>query len=63
MLHEIDGKQPGDPEKGVSLILDFVGGEGLAAGHEMPLRLPLGTDAYHGITNKCEGTLDFLREK
>ncbi|KAK0763287.1 hypothetical protein N5P37_004274 [Trichoderma harzianum] len=62
MLAALGGKEPGDPEKGVSLILDFVRGEGSAAGREMPFRLPLGTDAYQGITGKCEETLSSLKE-
>ncbi|UKZ76920.1 putative secondary metabolism biosynthetic enzyme [Trichoderma virens FT-333] len=62
MLNELDGKQPGDPEKGVALILDFVRGEGSAAGREMPFRMPLGTDAYHGISKKCEDTLTLLKD-
>lgn len=56
ILDELDGKQPGDPEKGVSVILDVV------RGAEMPFRLPLGTDAYQGITKKCEETLALLKQ-
>ena len=57
---EQDMAQPGDVRKGVDIILDLVRGEGVAAGKDVPLRLPIGTDCYHGIKKKCEETLDLL---
>lgn len=61
LLSQFDGKQPGDPEKGVSIILDFVRGEGIAAGRDTPFRLPLGTDAYQAVHTKCEETLELIK--
>ncbi|RFU81913.1 putative oxidoreductase [Trichoderma arundinaceum] len=62
MLAGFSGKQPGDPEKGVSVILDFIRGEGSAAGRDFPFRLPLGADAYHALAGKCEETLMLLKQ-
>jgi len=43
---EAAGKQPGDPAKAASAIVDVAGG------HEVPLRLPLGGDAVDTIRAK-----------
>ncbi|KAK7041596.1 hypothetical protein VNI00_009183 [Paramarasmius palmivorus] len=51
---QVEGKQRGDPEKAVELIVDVVRGEGCAAGRPWPLYLPLGVDAILGIRQKCE---------
>ncbi|PPQ78486.1 hypothetical protein CVT25_011827 [Psilocybe cyanescens] len=45
-LHAYNGKQPGDPLKGVNVLLDLVRGEGQAAGKPFPRGLSLGTDSY-----------------
>lgn len=52
-----DGNQPGDPKKGVELMIDVVKGEGAAKGKEMPLRLPMGSDALEVVRKKCLETL------
>ncbi|CAL8574729.1 hypothetical protein XPA_000682 [Xanthoria parietina] len=52
-----DGNQPGDPKKGVELMIDVVKGEGLAKGKEMPPRLPMGSDALEVVRKKCWETL------
>lgn len=57
-----DQNQPGDPVKLVGIILDLVRGEGVAAGREVPFRLPLGTDCYADLKAKCEETLRLLEE-
>ncbi|GIJ91260.1 hypothetical protein Asppvi_010225 [Aspergillus pseudoviridinutans] len=62
MLAMEDRAQPGDVEKGVSIILDLVRAEGVAAGKKIPFRLPLGTDCYETIKEKCEETLRLLDE-
>lgn len=62
MLAKEDCTQPGDVEKGVSIILDLVRAEGVAAGKKIPFRLPLGTDCYESIKEKCEETLRLLDE-
>ncbi|KAH6880689.1 hypothetical protein B0T10DRAFT_519016 [Thelonectria olida] len=62
MLATEDRTQPGDVDKGVSIIIDLVRGEGVADGKKIPFRLPLGTDCYESIKEKCEGTLRVLDE-
>jgi hypothetical protein len=57
-----NGKQPGDPEKAVEIIIDMVKQEGVAAWREVPLRLALGPDAVAGIRKKCEDTLEMLKK-
>jgi hypothetical protein len=62
MLAMEDRAQPGDVQKGVSIILDLVRAEGVAAGKKIPFRLPLGADCYETIKEKCEETLRLLDE-
>jgi hypothetical protein len=62
MLATEDRAQPGDVQKGVSIILDLVRAEGVAAGKKIPFRLPLGADCYETIKEKCEETLRLLDE-
>jgi len=57
-----DMTQPGDVEKAVRIILDLVKGQGVAVGKEVPFRLPLGTDCYETIRDKCRETLELLDE-
>lgn len=45
-LNAYNGKQPGDPKKGVRVIIDVVRGEGSAKGREYPEGLRLGSDCY-----------------
>jgi len=63
-LEGANGKQPGDPVRGVEIILDVVKREGVAAGQgkEYPARLPLGTDALECLRKKCRDTLKLLDE-
>ncbi|KAL1615428.1 hypothetical protein SLS56_011818 [Neofusicoccum ribis] len=56
------GKQTGDPEKGASCIVDVVKGEGLAEGKEPPATLVLGSDCVAVVRQKCEETLNSLKE-
>lgn len=64
ILKGANGKQPGDPIRGVKIILDVVKGEGVATGKGKgyPARLPLGTDALDCIRKKCQDTLKLLDE-
>ena len=62
MLEEEDMSQPGDPEKGVRVMIDLVRMEGCALDRKPPFRLPLGTDCYESIRDKCEATLALLKE-
>ncbi|KAH8889612.1 NAD(P)-binding protein [Thozetella sp. PMI_491] len=62
ILEREDLAQPGDPEKGITVIIDVVRGEGCAVGREIPFRLPLGADCYEAIKEKCQDTLKLLEE-
>ncbi len=48
MIHDYDGKQPGDPQKAVELILEAMNAE------SPPLRLPLGQLALERVKRKME---------
>ncbi|KAI1763343.1 NAD(P)-binding protein [Hypoxylon sp. FL1150] len=61
-LAKEDRTQPGDARKAVKIIVDLVRKEGCAAGKEVPLRFPLGTDCFDTIKEKCEDTLNLLQE-
>lgn len=56
-----NGKQPGNPLKGVKVIVDVVRAEGQAAGKEFPRQVVLGTDCYNeakGQTDKIVARLE-----
>ena len=55
-----NGSQPGDPRKLADRIIDVVKLEGMAAGREMPLRLPIGLDSAATIGKNCEATIKLL---
>ena len=59
---ELNGKQLGDPRKGVNVIKDIVKGENKATGRKWPSTLPLGSDAVDAIRKKCESTLREIDE-
>ncbi|KAJ3284265.1 hypothetical protein HK104_010024 [Borealophlyctis nickersoniae] len=61
-LNEYNGKQPGDPVKGAKVIVDVLTKSGAAAGREIPVRLPLGSDALVHIKKKCDDTVALLEE-
>lgn len=56
------GNEPGDSTKGVARMIDLVKGTGIAAGKTIPLRMPLGTDGWTRIKEKCEETLKICEE-
>ncbi|ESK86949.1 short-chain dehydrogenase reductase sdr [Moniliophthora roreri MCA 2997] len=58
----LEGKQRGDPDKMMRLLVDVVRGEGQAAGREFPLYLPLGQDVEDAITRKSERMLDVVNK-
>ncbi|KAI1436711.1 hypothetical protein GGR50DRAFT_649197 [Xylaria sp. CBS 124048] len=58
----IVGNEPGDAEKGVAIMIDLVRGTGVAAGREIPLRVPLGTDGWGRIRAKCEEMMKICDE-
>ncbi|KAJ6555944.1 hypothetical protein B0H19DRAFT_1151607 [Mycena capillaripes] len=57
-----DGKQPGDPVKGVEMVIDIVRGEGLAAGKAFPTSVALGRDCYKVVKAEAEAVLARLEE-
>ncbi|KAG6815785.1 hypothetical protein H0H87_011378 [Tephrocybe sp. NHM501043] len=61
-LEAYNGKQPGDPVKGVEILVDVVRGEGVAAGREFPTVLSLGSDCYEVTKTASEKTLARLEE-
>ncbi|KAH9483332.1 Oxidoreductase BOA17 [Psilocybe cubensis] len=61
-LQAYNGKQPGDPIKGVNILLDLVRGEGQAAGKQFPRGLSLGTDAYNVAKTASLSALERLEE-
>jgi len=56
----ISGKQPGDPDKAMNIVVDVVKGEGCAGGREWPLYLVLGKDVEADIRHKCAKVLKHL---
>ncbi|PCH08127.1 Short-chain dehydrogenase/reductase SDR [Penicillium occitanis (nom. inval.)] len=61
-LSQVYGNEPGDSVKGVARMIDVLTGTGMAAGKELPPRLPLGTDSLQAIRAKCEVTLKICDE-
>ncbi|WP_159599023.1 SDR family NAD(P)-dependent oxidoreductase [Agromyces humi] len=45
MREQGDGRQPGDPTRGARVLVDLAHGDLVRAGADLPLRLPLGSDA------------------
>ncbi|TFK72652.1 NAD(P)-binding protein [Pluteus cervinus] len=61
-LQDADGKQLGDPVKGVKAILDVVRGEVVAKGHQFPEVLALGSDSFSGTMEEAETSQKRLNE-
>jgi hypothetical protein len=61
-FRDANGKQRGDPKKGVARIIDVVKGENAAKGKAWPKELALGPDAVAAIRKKCQDTLKKLEE-
>ncbi|EKM54430.1 uncharacterized protein PHACADRAFT_210230 [Phanerochaete carnosa HHB-10118-sp] len=57
-----NGKQPGDPKKGVEVMLDVVRGEGIAAGKRVPFAVGLGSDYYNIVTDILDAKKRELEE-
>lgn len=53
---------PGDPKRGVEVILDLIRGEGGAQGREVPKTIPLGTDCFEAVERVSTGALATLKE-
>ncbi|GJJ15055.1 hypothetical protein Clacol_009330 [Clathrus columnatus] len=61
-LEAYNGKQPGDPKKLASVVLDVVRKEGVAEGRDIPVSLPLGSDCFEGVRSTLEKTTKVLNE-
>ncbi|KAI1400648.1 hypothetical protein F4819DRAFT_487339 [Hypoxylon fuscum] len=57
IIDYLDMKQPGDPKKGVKVMVDVIKGEGVSKERPAPERLPLGTDMVEYIRGKCKDSL------
>lgn len=58
----INGNQPGDPVKGVKVVVDLVHGTGVAEGKPFPVALSLGSDSYETAKGESEKHLQRLEE-
>jgi len=56
----MDGRQPGGTAKLSKIVVNLVGGEGVAKRREVPLGAPLGGDAYETVIRRCEGMIGAL---
>ncbi|KAK7051619.1 hypothetical protein VNI00_004598 [Paramarasmius palmivorus] len=61
-LQAYNGKQPGDPQRGVEVVLDIVRGEGTVNGKPFQQSIQLGSDCYAVAKAECEKTLSRLEE-
>ncbi|KAJ5261411.1 Short-chain dehydrogenase/reductase SDR [Penicillium angulare] len=57
-----DGHLPGDPRKAGDIIVDAVKGTGQCEGMELPLWLPLGSDAFEFIRGNVQAKLKICDE-
>jgi len=56
------GTQAGDPARACKLVVDAVRGEGWGVGVELPLRLPVGPDAFEVMREDCLARLKICEE-
>jgi hypothetical protein len=61
-LEQVRGNEPGDVEKCVARMIELVQGTGMAAGKTVPLRVPLGSDGWMRVRDKCQETLKICEE-
>ncbi|MCJ1310875.1 hypothetical protein MMC25_004543 [Agyrium rufum] len=59
-MSQMNGKQPGDPQKAVNVTLDLATGTGVAEGREVPERFPIGEDTIGPIRARWQGMDDTL---
>lgn len=57
-----NGTQPGDPKKACEVVIEAVRGEGRCAGKELPIRLPVGPDAFKDMRASCTERLALCDE-
>ncbi|KAJ7129821.1 NAD-P-binding protein [Mycena crocata] len=60
LFKSLDGKQPGDTQKLVEIIVDVVKGEGVAEGKKVPCSLQIGPDCYAAVKADLEERLAIL---
>lgn len=58
----VKSNEPGDPDKGVDRMIEIIKGTGVAAGRTVPLRVPLGSDGWGKVHDKCVETLKICEE-
>ncbi|KAL0565688.1 hypothetical protein V5O48_016333 [Marasmius crinis-equi] len=58
IFNATEGRQPGDPDKAVEVIVDVVRGDGKAVGKPWTVHLPLGKDAVGDVRVKCGKVLE-----
>ncbi|ESK94777.1 serine 3-dehydrogenase [Moniliophthora roreri MCA 2997] len=61
-LQAYNNKQPGDPLRGVEIMVDIVRGEGVAKGKTFSNNIQLGSDCYETVKTECEEALRQLEE-
>ncbi|RPB02879.1 NAD(P)-binding protein [Choiromyces venosus 120613-1] len=62
IFNTYDRAQPGDPEKGAQLIVEILTKSGRVAGKEVPVRVPIGSDAIAFISTTAEETLQNMKD-
>ncbi|KAI0008236.1 hypothetical protein F4779DRAFT_457779 [Xylariaceae sp. FL0662B] len=62
IIDYLDMKQPGDPKKGVKVMVDVIKGERVSKEKPAPERMPLDTDMLEYIRGKCEDSLAICEE-
>uniref|UniRef100_A0A0W0GBX8 Uncharacterized protein n=1 Tax=Moniliophthora roreri TaxID=221103 RepID=A0A0W0GBX8_MONRR len=61
-LQAYNGRQPGDPQRGVEVVLDIVRGEGVAKDKRFQKSIQLGSDCYADAKAESEKALNRLKE-
>jgi hypothetical protein len=56
------GKQPGDPQKAATLIVEALTGTGRCLGRVLPPRLVIGSDVYRTVTAAMDAQRQSLEE-
>ena len=59
---QLVGKFPGDPVKIAKVTVDLVRGEGTAEGRKVPIRIPMGSDAFALSNQTAEESLTINKD-
>ncbi|KAJ3046494.1 hypothetical protein HK097_000810 [Rhizophlyctis rosea] len=62
ILNQVDRNQPGDPVKGVKVMIDIITKTGVAEGRELPVRITLGSDSFEWVRRQAETNLKLLED-